>query len=765
MKYHGLLIGSLLSLLAVTAFSNALTTPSSARIQGIVLDQNSEPIVGASVMISRFDLPVAGTTSDLAGRFSITVPLPAEDLQLKITSVGFAEYRSKISREDMDKPLTIQCATSTVEVSPITVTPSPDQRQMKISVPSSKVIALSSHSLVVTNPTEAVQSPQIAKIGSAHSSQIRINGTSPVYHLNGIPIGTDPNHFGMFSVVPATIVDRIEFSPQGTDASFGQPSVIDFKTSSSFEERSSTELNLSTLEFTGTMRKSGARGYVIGAARKSILDQLANSLDIQSERATIPPTSFGDVFLSTGLKLSTRWRLGLDQYHVSDYLSFNTAGKSAASSSVQTFQRAREHFVGLRAIGLYGNALLTGTLAVRDGRRSYNATPTADSKSGAVQIDLSDRSTSWLGQAGIEAEIGATRVKLGSRIDYRPNREATLRQQNWNMLPPFNTSDNPFIYQRAMNELYGNYSDKLTQQTVSHYLSMGRDIGRLSITAGLRAESFGHLAGDALLGRMMVSLKTSERSSATLFYGGFAEDPVTNILEPYQVMIRNDARDLRPIETKLLALDYRNGPATLSLFHKEISDLPVVSPDFAMPMVGSSLNPAFLRMRSDGTARFVGGSLELELPKFISPRLSFYGSYGYTDANRTDHGVTYPYESSAKHKVRTRFEYTLSRKITIGSEMMLRSGYPYSPSRQVLYYSEQSNYTETYYQSMLQQENSLSFKPNGALNLYATFSLGAATLSLAVTNATNRYNPIISSPSGYVYDAGILPSVGLRWQL
>lgn len=97
--------------------------------------------------------------------------------------------------------------------------------------------------------------------------------------------------------------------------------------------------------------------------------------------------------------------------------------------------------------------------------------------------------------------------------------------------------------------------------------------------------------------------------------------------------------------------------------------------------------------------------------------------------------------------------------------MTLRSGYPYSPSRQVLYYSEQSNYTETYYQSMLQQENSLSFKPNGALNLYATFSLGAATLSLAVTNATNRYNPIISSPSGYVYDAGILPSVGLRWQL
>lgn len=765
MKYRGLLIGSLLSLLAVTAFANALVTPSSARIQGKVLDQNSAPIVGASVMISRADTLVAGTTSDLAGQFCITVPLPAEDLELKVTSVGFAEYRLKITSEAVEKPLTIQCAASAVEVSPITVRPSPDQRQMRISVPSSKVIALSSHSLMVTNAAEAVQSPQIAKIGSAHSSQIRLNGTSPIYHLNGIPIGTDPNHFGMFSVVPATIVDRIEFSPQGTDASFGQPSVIDFRTSSSLEERSSTELNLSTLEFTGTVRKSGARGYVIGAARKSILDQLASSLDIRSERATIPPTSFGDVFLSTGLKLSSRWRLGLDQYHVSDHLSFNTAGTSAAGSSMQTFQRAQEHFVGLRAIGLYGNALLTGTLALRDGRRSYNAAPTDDSRGGAVQIDLSDRSTSWLGQAGVETELGATRVKFGSRIEYRPDREASLHQQNWNMLPPFNTSDNPFIYQRAMNDLYGDYAGRLTQQTMSHYLSLGRDIGQVSITAGLRSETFRHLAGDALLGRMMVSLKTGERSSATWFYGGFAEDPVTNILEPYQVMIRNDARNLRPIETKLLAFDFRYGAASLSLFHKEISDMPVVSPDFAKPMDGSSLDPEFLRMRSEGSAKFVGGSLELDLPKFLSPRLSVYGSYGYTDANRTDHGVTYPYESSAKHRVRTRFEYMLSRKITIGSEMMLRSGYPYSPSRQMLYYSERSKYTEAYYQSMLQQENSRSFEPNGVLNLYATFNFGAATLSLAVTNATNRYNPIISAPSGYVYDAGILPSVGLRWQL
>jgi hypothetical protein len=83
----------------------------------------------------------------------------------------------------------------------------------------------------------------------------------------------------------------------------------------------------------------------------------------------------------------------------------------------------------------------------------------------------------------------------------------------------------------------------------------------------------------------------------------------------------------------------------------------------------------------------------------------------------------------------------------------------------MLFYSESSTYNEEFYQNMLRRESSLTFSPNAALNLYAAFSLGAATLNLAITNATNRYNPIINAPSGYVYDSGILPSVGLRWQL
>jgi hypothetical protein len=38
-------------------------------------------------------------------------------------------------------------------------------------------------------------------------------------------------------------------------------------------------------------------------------------------------------------------------------------------------------------------------------------------------------------------------------------------------------------------------------------------------------------------------------------------------------------------------------------------------------------------------------------------------------------------------------------------------------------------------------------------------------LYLNVANVTNRSNPIINTADGFVYDAGILPSLGLRYQL
>lgn len=766
MRFRGWFIGILFSVMAVSLSATAIYDSPHASIHGVILDDANQPIIGASIILYSNARPIGGAASDENGRFKISLTSMSGDLELRVSSIGFEEYRQSLSSSDIGRSLTITCKPSAVELSSITVRPAPEPSLMRLTVPSKKIILLSSRSLVVTNPTAALQYPQIARIGSAHSTQIRINGTSPIFHLNGISIGSDPNHFGMFSVVPATIVEQIDFRPQGTDASFGLPSIIDFKTISAFEDRSSSEINFSTMELTGTIRRSSESKYLIGAARKSILDHIVNSFDVSSQQATIPPTSFSDIFLSTGMKVSSHWQLGLDQYHVRDYLAFNTASTSETETAVQTYQRANESYVGFKMNGIYGPTLFTTTLAVRSGKRSYQADPDEEKTSHSVTVDLSEKVTTYLANLSGELDLRNWQIRAGGQIESAPNRTMTLSQNNWNLLPPFNTSDNPYIYQVAVNRLYGSAERTIDQRSTAAYLSLGRTLGPLSLTGGLRHQTFAHLAGDAFVPRFSATLTTGDRSNLTLFYGGFAEDPVTTVLEPYQVIIRSYASDLNPISTHLLSADYTHGPAKVSLFKKSIEDLPEISPDFNQPYIGpGQMNPDFLRMRSGGRLEFRGGSLSLDIPKLFSPRLSFYGSYAYTEATRTEHGVSFPYEANATQRMQTQFEYALSKKVKLGSELFVRSGYHFSPTRQVMYYSENSIYNEEYYTTMLGKENSRSFPTNAALNLYANFSLGNVTLNLAITNATNRYNPIIKSPSGYVYDAGILPSVGLRWQL
>jgi len=80
-----------------------------------------------------------------------------------------------------------------------------------------------------------------------------------------------------------------------------------------------------------------------------------------------------------------------------------------------------------------------------------------------------------------------------------------------------------------------------------------------------------------------------------------------------------------------------------------------------------------------------------------------------------------------------------------------------------LYY-EPRTYNETYLKSVLSNENSYRFPVNATMNLHARFNFGRIEMSLALTNVTNRYNPLISSASGIIYDAGLLPSFGLTWK-
>ena len=102
--------------------------------------------------------------------------------------------------------------------------------------------------------------------------------------------------------------------------------------------------------------------------------------------------------------------------------------------------------------------------------------------------------------------------------------------------------------------------------------------------------------------------------------------------------------------------------------------------------------------------------------------------------------------------------------ISFSSEAYLRSGFPYTPTRSASFYYDEHRLSEQYYESALSTENEARFPLNAVLNAHINFNFGNSELFITVANVTDRINPIINTSDGFIYDAGILPSVGFQWR-
>lgn len=248
-------------------------------------------------------------------------------------------------------------------------------------------------------------------------------------------------------------------------------------------------------------------------------------------------------------------------------------------------------------------------------------------------------------------------------------------------------------------------------------------------------------------------------------FGSFVSTPLDNILEPYQILIRDNLNRLTPKKTSLVSLDLTHQFLTLNIFHKRLDRLPVLVPDFvALQASDGQISPEFLSVRSEGAARFSGGSITGEKNHLGGGPFSLLGSYAYTRAYQIDHALVLPYELHAPHRVRIRANYERTESLTIGAELTARSGYPYSPLRNPTAPGEAGIYTNSYYTKSKAVENSLRFAAHTSLNVSVRYRIGRAQLLLSLSNVTNHSNPIINAASGQIYDAGIMPMLGLKYQ-
>ena len=549
-------------------------------ISGAVTDRNQLPVVGASVTVIENDKIIFGTSADTDGSFKIKIKTNDKSLTLRVSSIGFFGKTEDIAIDSNRVEMNFTLEQQTIEIGSIAVNPEKIPTTSERIYDSKRISNISRQALIPTNPIAALKEPEISRQGSNHSSQIRINGTNPKYYLNGTLLGADPDHYGMFSVIPASIIDEIKFYPQGASAERAQASSIDLNTPAPYYDHSDICLDLSTVEATGMYSLGNENFYIFGSVRKSLLDKLVKSFDISSDRRTIPPTNFEDIYLSMGVKLSSRYRLMLDHYSVRDYLAYNT-GSAVSASDIDTYQRTNEYLTSLRLDAVYDKLLIKFNGAFRNGRKIYNAAPGDNADPSKIHIDLNEsRKTGTAALTGIYMS-GNWEIRAGNQLEYVSSRDISLSQKNWNFLSPFYSSDNPYIYQQALNEIYGAYEGLTTEINNAAYVSASKEIGRFKFENGLRLEYFNHLQNNRqLLSRHTLTFKTSARSRIELHYGTYAESPSGNILEPYQVLVQDNLDNLQPVTTRQYTAGWANDNIEINLFKKDIDYMAVITPDF-----------------------------------------------------------------------------------------------------------------------------------------------------------------------------------------
>lgn len=754
-----------LSAVIIALGLTSIATAAGKVITGHVIGLDGQPVIGASVSVFSGEQFVAGQASDLEGRFRFRLQTADyKHLSLRVSSIGYKSSELEIERTVDSCYNRVSLESRSIELKSVVVSPRQRISISRIKINRRDIEKGSRYSLIPTNPISSIKQPQVIRIGSSHSSKIRINGTSPRYYLNGIEIGQDPNHYGMFSIIPGSVVDEIRLYPHGASARFGLPSVMELNSSRPFGKNIGGSIDLSFVEATGSIWYGNDKFYVLSSLRKSVLDKLVKHLNLDSERPTVPPTNFQDIFVSAGWKISKRFRLLIDNYDIRDYLAYRIDPSVSNQTGIETYQHATQRYLGLQLIGSIGKMLLKIRGAYRNTTEDYSAFPLGQKDDNSLYVNLQAGREILLG--GIESSLflGKTELTLGHQFEYTSRRETELEQNNWNFLPPDVSSDNPFLYQQELNRFYGQYSKQDSELDGSGYFIFKRESKRFDLESGVRLEYFNSLAVRwELLYRGQVSMRVGESSQLRLFIGTFAENPAGRILEPYQVLIHSRLSQLVPIRSDLVSLNFSSGPVTAGIFRKNSVGQPVVVPDFNHLAKNNEIDQCFIAVRSVGESTFLGGNISFEQNGLFSDRLDIYGYYGYSDGGKAKGGITVPSELSVTHSLYTRVEYKLGRVVSFGTEATFRSGFPFTPSYQSALITGEDRFTKDFYDAVSIQENSRNFPYFFSINIRSEIDMGRTDLFISVSNITNHDNPIINTSDGFVYDAGILPSVGLKY--
>ncbi len=182
-------------------------------VQGVVLDQNSNPIPEASIKI--VELKNAGTSSDFDGRFSIK--LPEGKYTLKTSFMGFKTALTSITINVTQIPfITIVLKESVEELKDVIVKGKTDARKTRekafevevVQTKELKNLSIDINSMLTTIPGVNVR--QRGGLGSAFDFSLNgLSGKQVKFFIDGIPLENFGSSLSLNNF-PATLIDRAE---------------------------------------------------------------------------------------------------------------------------------------------------------------------------------------------------------------------------------------------------------------------------------------------------------------------------------------------------------------------------------------------------------------------------------------------------------------------------------------------------------------------------------------------------------------------------
>ncbi|MEW6050240.1 MAG: TonB-dependent receptor [Candidatus Zixiibacteriota bacterium] len=737
-------------------------------LYGRITDTTGVPVVAASVRVVSENGDTMTVATNSSGEYRLSFPVHSEYLaEVRVSSVGFRtitnwiRLRPGLIRQDFaSEPTAVQLRG--IEVSSRT-----EPRDGILLVNGQQMTRAAMQSVLPTNPVAAVLTQQVSRIGSNHSSAFRVDGSAPQYLLNNVPLGTDPAHFTLFSHIPSMALDHLELSTHGMNPAYGSSAVVNLITPVEFERHRKGELTASLVEATARFAIGTEQVFSAGTIRRSVIDELGQSVNIGSSRQVIPTPTFQDVMVSSGIRLKSHTTLLFDSYYSWDDLEYPVGYETGnfVRKMVLSYQRASEQYAGLTLRSETGSIEVIATTSLMDSHRHYRAEAEGGSGPDDIYVNLTERSRAI--RASIEARSSVSSLQLASgwQVSWSPYVSTDMTQREWNLLSPFANSNRFYYYQMELDSIYGRYHSSVELTNYSCYSSALWRYGRIRLFNGVRIEDFGSLSrSTTVASRHSVLFDAGRGVSINVMAGRYFETPLSGVLESYQVPIRQALPNMIPVRTTLLSASVTRLSFRFETTHKVITNVPSLIPDFLH--IGSfdgqtyQLDPRFLMMHSTGRVVATSVYLGFQPEKPIWRNLLPYFSYAWSKSKKSESGLTVPYDLDARHRWTLQLDYSAGSKLGCGIRWQYHTGYPYPP-----YESNQFFWREAwYYNEKRSSENSLRFPVNSSVDLYASYRFNRLELFATITNITNRANAMIDSPSGYIYDAGLLPNLGLRYQ-